>query len=223
MPTAPWRETVGREECSALIRIYSDGPIRKSEPATRLHVEGHPGGESFPVPTEELRGGAGFVLGIEGRFTQRPRTGAPTWTLEGDGPDIILEIEKAVAFRLKAPMFALVSWEPGSETRHSIRVTSNQWTDADLKAAGKALRFLADNFPIGGPTAMSDEDAFAEAVRFGMEWLEDHPGKTVFDLKSHHLAARKCIEDKSYAKWMNEKRFGIKAVRAQIRELGGEK
>lgn len=111
-------------------------------------------------------------------------------------------------------------WTPAG-TRVAITRAGPRWSGRALAGAGRAAYLLQEyTQPPGG---MTDAEAFDEAVRLGAEWLVDHPTKSPRDLRCSHLAARKVIEEKSYATWMTSKHFGIKDVRAKLVKLDGEK
>jgi hypothetical protein len=124
------------------IRLYSDGPIRESDPVINLFADGGPSRLCFKLPPSEMRGWGGYSLDMLGEFVPEPADSAPSWWFDGDGIGFCIEIRRAVAWHPPAPMVGVVQWDPGSRIRHSIEVTSNQWDGDDLKAAGRALKLL---------------------------------------------------------------------------------
>jgi hypothetical protein len=104
------------------------------------------------------------------------------------------------------------------ELRSELHFTPGRprWTDAELDRAAKALRWLETLPRTGGPTATSDEAAFEEAVRLGMEWLNDHPGEHPKDFGRPQFAAKRCTGLEAANAWMTAKHFGIKRVQREI-------
>jgi hypothetical protein len=86
-----------------------------------------------------------------------------------------------------------------------------------LKGAYRALKDLGGvTERLGGPRAISDQEAFEKAVRFGLEWLADHPDKQPKDFNCQEFAGRRCTSVSATARWMKDKHFGIKQVRQEL-------
>jgi len=62
---------------------------------------------------------------------------------------------------------------------------------------------------------MSDDDAREQAVRFCLEWLDDHPGKRPEDFGRAEFAAKRCTGPDAAHSWMTAKHFGIKQVQRE--------
>lgn len=138
-----------------------------------------------------------------------------------------LAIIRARVVPPRGRIFARLDWWPmGSEPAYSYGGVNPAGSRGDNDTSNAHGGFtLLGRFrqPQGGPTAMTDKEAFDEAVKYGGEWLDNNPDEPIRALKSKHLAARKCVEPKSYDQWMYEHHFGIKTVREKLRELRGEK
>src|SRR5687768_2586080 len=136
MPATTCDESDRQGECSALIHIWTEAPIRESDPHTALRIDGHPRFTRLLVPNDQLKGWDGYHLDIQGTEVGDLQEGAPWWQFDlQDGP-LTIELRAVGAAKTPAPMMALIRWEPGAEVSPSIQVTSADWVDGDLLAAG---------------------------------------------------------------------------------------
>ena len=89
-----------------------------------------------------MNGWDGYHLDLQGTEVDDPREGAPWWHFDlQDGP-LIIELRAVGAAKTPTPVMALIRWEPGAEVSPSIQVTSSEWVDDELLAAGYALKRL---------------------------------------------------------------------------------
>ncbi len=122
------------------------------------------------------------------------------------------------------PLVPQLRWWPGCGGGVALSFRDNLPRDriptkADLKAAIEARRLLlmvGEPARSPGPHAMSNADAFEEAVNLGIEWLNDHPGKHPKDFGITEFTAKRCTGPDATARWMKEKHFGIKQVQRAI-------
>lgn len=84
------------------------------------------------------------------------------------------------------------------------------------EAAQEGRQLLFDRQQRVIPTGMSDADAFEDAVKLGLEWLDDHPTKHPKDFGRPEFTAQRCTGPDATAKWMTDKNFGIKQVQREL-------
>jgi hypothetical protein len=124
---------------------------------------------------------------------------------------------RARAVHPDAGVYALAEWRPGwpgPEFSYGGVIPGRK---NDTKAADVGFHLLAEFRNRVGRPGTTDDEALAEAVRQGREWLDDHPGATPADFKRADLAARLCIQTKSLDEWMRRKHLTLKMVRDRLR------
>lgn len=94
--------------------------------------------------------------------------------------------------------------------------TTRGWSQSDLEATGAALRWLETLARPGGPSAMSDAEAFEQAVQFGLEWLNDNPIAEPSGFTFEQLRLRRCTGPDALKKWLKTKHFGIRRVQQEL-------
>jgi len=137
------------------------------------------------------------------------------------GPPTFFDVAawRTRAIHPKASIFAQTDWCPNWPT---VELSYGGGLPGDTRAAVIGLTLLQDiALKRSGPHAMSDEDALKEAVRFGLEWLQDNPTKLPQDFSRRHFATKRCTGIDAANKWMTDKHFGIKQVQQEIaRRIG---
>lgn len=113
-----------------------------------------------------------------------------------------------------SPVIATTHWQPGWDEPKPSYEGGSLGDDPSIATRGLELYY---GFTRSGPTAMSDEEAFEEAVQFGLEWLHDNPNAEPADFGRKQFTAKRCTGHEATEKWMKEKHFGIRKVQ---RELG---
>jgi hypothetical protein len=213
-------EWLGLPSGASWIRLRTERPIGAPGNDDAFLTEEPSGPGRLPFNARQLKGWRGLDVILFGALviTGKPPEG-DSWPYWGFAGAAWVQLRCAYLWEPGSPVRAEAAWSYHHGDLEYIRFGSGRPTPGQLARAGEAIQLLRGLAQRG----MSNEEAFAEAVRFGLEWLEDHPNNLTRDLRSHHLAARKVIEPKSYEKWMGDKHFGIKAVRAKIAELRGEK
>ena len=131
-----------------MIRIFSDGPLRKSAATTTLLVEQLSGVRPLPpIPTADLVGCDGYWLEAFGDVVKAAALGAPKWELDReDGSILHIQFRSLKAFRPASPLVAWVQWAPGMpRPEYSVMDTGDEpgeWSGDDWSMAGNGLKFL---------------------------------------------------------------------------------
>jgi len=169
------------------------------------------GGEGGPVELDGAEGWPAGVLSLAGAAVAEvaPGNKRPLVVLERG----ILEVYWSELLLPSRRARATCAWEPRTS---AIGLLPGHWNAADAKDAEAALRWLETLPRTGGPTAMSDEDALEEAVRFGLEWLADHPGKEPADFGRREFQQKRCSGSAAVKKWMRNKHFGIRTIQREM-------
>lgn len=108
-----------------------------------------------------------------------------------------------------------IAWSRGAASS-AIRFRFGKWTTRDGEAACSALRWLETLPRLGGQRAMSDAEAFQDAVRHGLEWLQDNPGAEPRGFTREELRRRRCVGPDAIKQWMRDKHFGIRDVQREL-------
>lgn len=131
------------------IKIWTDEPIRESDPTTTLRVEGHPRIEGLVAPSAQLKGWNGYMLTIWGVVVPAPPGPSdewPGWQFElggeQDGLTLTVRAHAQAAYRPGLRLSAMVRWSAKRGLVKSLEVLSDDWDKNDLKRAAYALKRL---------------------------------------------------------------------------------
>lgn len=141
-----------------------------------------------------------------------------------DGQDLHLVVLRQRAWHKGGTGFGQLAWAGGGRlstfSLHDFSPSIHRFSD--LRHAWDAISTVAHiQITAPGPRAMSDEAAFEQAVTFGLEWLDRHPGKEPKDFGDQEFASARCTGMSAARTWMTTKHFGIKRVRIEMaRRIG---
>lgn len=135
-----------------MLHIYTETPIRESDPITVMRLNGH----STMLPShlnvhrEALRGWNGYTLSLHGVVVLgpplRPHDDWPCWRLEigpSDNRELVtIQIHRARAAKTPTAAQAVIEWSPGKQLRTLIEIHGDKWTPGHLDAAGRGLKLL---------------------------------------------------------------------------------
>lgn len=186
----------------------------------------------FQAPHEWSETHRGYLIESFGRWieTEEDWNSCPReahWSLQLDPPatdnranciDIAAYCSRAIS--PQHAVFAQVDWRPGwpSITYSYGGVKPGAKAERNsTRAADNGFHLLADFREQIGRPGTSDEEALAEAVQHGREWLEEHPELSPGDFKRANLADRLCIQVKSLDTWLLRKHLTMKMIRDRLR------
>jgi hypothetical protein len=159
----------------------------------------------------------GVVLRSRAAFERLPeRVALGIYEEDGSGPDgqpFNLAAYRVRAFHAESPVVGIASWHPGQDAISTGTYGGILGHDeSHIAQRGLDLFYEIQHRRAG----MSDEDAFEEAVRLGIEWLQDNPWATPADFGRTQLTVKRITGPDATKKWLKEKHFGIKDVQRAL-------
>lgn len=201
-------------------RIRSQGTVPPGTDVVALTIDTPTRSRDEHRPASSLARFSGFYFEFFGRTVQQERdTDSHPYIRSSydDGFEHIVEVWYGRLFDPEQDVDVEAVWRPGG-LQVAIKRAGPDWKGPPLTAAGRAAHLLETFEPrFGGRRARTDDEALAEAVGAGREWLEDHPGATPADFRRADLADRLFITEKSLDERMRSKHFTMAMVREQLR------
>lgn len=203
---------LGLPSGAAWIRLRTERPINRDGEGNAFLTEEPDGRNRLPFRMPPSKRWHRFNVILFGALVV---TGEPpeesTWPYWGLGGAWI-QLRCAGLWETGSPLRAEAAWSLRHGDFEYIRFDEGRPTPGQLARAGEAIQLLRGLAKRG----MSDEDAFEEAVGFGLEWLADNPGAEPNGFTFEQLRRRRPTGPDALRKWMKDKHFGIRQVQREL-------
>jgi hypothetical protein len=160
------------------------------------------------------------VATLEAAIEQQPPNTLWMMTWPGPAPSppctFAIVTYRARIFHRDSPVVGVAHWRPGQEvieTEYKGGTLGND--DTSIAKHGLELHYGFQRH-VGGRPATPNEEAFEQAVRYGLEWIEDTPGATPANFDRKQLTAKRVTGEDATKSWLRDKHFGIREVQQEI-------